>query len=311
MTGQNKLRIKRTGPVVFDMTSSQCLWSKAGVVASRPCHNAFDCMSCAFDKAIARKKRYGWLAGGLEEPGSEVWSRELWLSLPASERKCRHMLTGRVSVMYCDNAYDCSSCAYDQMLDAAEAAPVDREVELTPVAGFMLPHGYYLHPGHTWARVEYGGRVRVGLDDLAARLFGPPDHCKLPPLGRGLRGGGAEIAFDRDGHYARAICPVEGVVVARNPDVARQPSLVGQSPYARGWLLLIEPTRLVKDVKKLLIDEDAFEWMENEALRLADMITGDTGMRLAATGGRVVEDVYGSVPELSWERLAKEFLRAV
>lgn len=56
MTTQTGNKTKSKAPMVFDMTSNECIWSKAGVVAHRLCHNAFDCLSCSFDKAIQRKR---------------------------------------------------------------------------------------------------------------------------------------------------------------------------------------------------------------------------------------------------------------
>jgi glycine cleavage system H lipoate-binding protein len=299
---------KSKTPVVFNMTNQECLWSKAGVTAPRPCHNAFDCISCSFDKAMQRRKSMGWLAAGLDEPGGDYWTRENWARLPADERYCRHMLTGRVPFKLCINAYNCGKCAYDQMLDDELLAAPAGDTHLTAAAGFLLPEDYYFHTGHTWARVEYGGRVRVGLDDFAARLFGPVDEFRLPQLGMAARGGGLEFGFSRQGRQARAASPVEGVVVARNPNVLNRAATVNEHPYDDGWLVLLEPTRMQRDLKGLLTGEQSVHWMEREAQRLSDVITTDTGQRLAATGGQVVPDVFGSVPGLNWNELVNKFL---
>lgn len=71
--------------------------------------------------------------------------------------------------------------------------------------GGRFRHGpsYYYHRGHTWARVEYGGQVRVGLDDFAARLFGPADSWRLPESGMGVDSGEPGAAMGRDDHSAR------------------------------------------------------------------------------------------------------------
>ncbi|MCF8035015.1 MAG: hypothetical protein K9K66_17245 [Desulfarculaceae bacterium] len=296
-------------PVVFNMSDQECLWSKAGVTAPRLCHNAFDCMSCSFDKAMQRKKALGKASAGLEQPGEEYWTRENWMATPVEQRYCRHMLTGRVPMKLCINAYNCASCAYDQMLDDELAAAAGTTTGMAEVAGFEMPPSYYYHSGHTWARVEYGGRIRVGIDDLTARLFGPADEFRLPQLGTAARGGGLELAFSRGGHQARAACPLEGVVVARNPEVLKHAEAANRHPYEEGWLLLLEPTRMQRDLKGLKTGEDSVHWMEGEAQRLSDMITADTGQRLAATGGRVVEDVFGAAPSLNWDKLVDDFLK--
>lgn len=308
MTTNMRAKTKGGVPVIFDMTNRQCVWSQAGVALPRLCHNAFDCLSCSFDKAMQHKKAYGWLAGGLDHPSEGVWSKERWQRTPPGERYCRHMLSGRVPYKMCIHHYNCANCAYDQMLDDDALAAPSGTVRLAAAAGFELPTNYYFHPGHTWARVEYGGRVRIGLDDFAARLFGPADEYRLPQLGMAVRCGGQELGFSRQKHQARAVSPLEGVVVARNPEVLERAGCVNQSPYDQGWLLLLEPARLQRDLKGLVTGQDSLSWMEQEAQRLGDLIMGDTGQRLAATGGRVVPDVYGAVPGLDWDRMVKQFL---
>lgn len=230
-------------PQVFNLSEQFCLWSQAGAVAPKLCHNAFDCISCSFDKAMQRKKTYGWYAAGLDQPASEngLWSQERWVRTPALERKCRHMLSGWVPSMYCINGFQCASCEYDQLWEERALAEPTDAVCTHNAAGFEVADGYYFHNGHTWARVEYGGWVRVGLDDFASRLFGKADEFRLPGLGEAVRGGGRELGFSRQGNQARAVCPVEGVVVARNPAALRGGGCVADSPYQDGWLLLLEP----------------------------------------------------------------------
>ncbi len=310
-----KTNQKRTGrpkvPQVFNMSGQLCLWSQAGVAEPKLCHNAFDCMSCSFDKAMQRKKTYGWWAAGLEQPVQEggLWSEERWRRLPARERKCRHMLSGWVSSMYCINGFQCASCEYDQLWDEQGLTAPSDPIQTHDAAGFTVADGYYFHSGHTWARVEYGGRVRVGMDDFASCLFGRADGYRLPNLGQAARGGGLELAFSRQGQLARAICPVEGVVVARNPAALKGGDCVVESPYQGGWLLLLEPARLQRDIMGLHHGEDSLGWMEHESQRLSDLISADTGQRLAATGGHAVRDIYGAAPGLKWDRLVSEFLQ--
>ncbi|MFH1036254.1 MAG: hypothetical protein V1806_17280 [Pseudomonadota bacterium] len=298
-------------PRVFDMGDQQCLWSTAGVVEPRLCHNAFDCLSCSFDMAMQRKKSQGWQAPGLERPAQigGLWNRQRWLETPREERWCRHMLSGRVAARTCAHLYECRNCEFDQSMVDGSCHLADENLALVSAAGFELPPSYYFHPGHTWARVEYGGCLRVGLDDLAARLFGPADEFRLPRLGENVRGGGPELAFSRGRHQARACCPVEGVVVARNPQALSQAPAMHSSPYLAGWLLLIKPARLQRDLLGLRSGEDSVAWMTEESQRLSDVLTAESGQRLAATGGRVVDDVFGMLPGLDWDQLANKFLR--
>jgi glycine cleavage system H lipoate-binding protein len=308
---ENKALMSKV-PRVFDMGAQQCLWSTAGVAEPRLCHNGFDCLSCTFDKAMQRKKSLGWQASGPKQPqqGVGLWNKQRWLQTPREERWCRHMLSGRIPVRTCAHLYECADCEFDQTMEDRPSPNAAEKVVLVHAAGFELPPSYYFHPGHTWARLEYGGWVRVGLDDLASRVFGPADAFELPRLGQAVNYGGAELAFSRGKHRAYASSPVEGVVVARNPKALNQAPDLCRSPYQEGWLLLVKPLHLQRDLAGLRTGEESVAWMVEDSQRLSDIITAESGQRLAAAGGRVVADVFGSVPGLDWDHLAHEFLRS-
>lgn len=294
-------------PVIYDMTSDQCVWSQAGVARPRKCHRAFNCMGCEYDAQVREQ-----IAQGLairKNGRSESWRTALDRR-PIESRKCRHMLTGQVALKYCANNFDCARCAYDQMLEDTqlelEAATPAAEI----VAGFSLPDQHYFHRGHTWARVEYGGRVRCGLDDFALRLLGPPDHLELPTLGQPVGLTHPDLRLQRGEHQAPVHCPVEGVVVAVNPRVQKDASAAHQAPYGSGWLLMVEPTRLRRDLKGLLYGTEVHAWMEDEATELTAQITGVDDHALAATGGRAVDDIFGTVEGLDWDTLTRRYLLA-
>ncbi len=44
-------------PMIYDMTSQQCIWSAAGVEPYRLCHNAFDCTTCSYDRKMQSQRR--------------------------------------------------------------------------------------------------------------------------------------------------------------------------------------------------------------------------------------------------------------
>lgn len=314
MEHENKTpRIGQT-PQIHDLTSGLCVWSRANLAPARACHNAFDCIGCAFDKKVQRDLAQNKLRDRRGEPLGSWNEMQRRQTVPAQERLCRHAITGRAPGKVCPNGFECASCAYDQMLDDQPLArPSGRTAprpNLRAVAGFELADNHYFHRGHAWARLEYGGRVRVGLDDFAARLFGPLDRLVLPELGQEVRRDAGETGLERGGRSAELPCPVGGVVAAVNPALARNPRAAHDDPYGQGWLFLLEPARLQGDLRKLAFGTQAVDWLEEDSARLAGLVSGDPEMRLAATGGRAVEDIFGSVPGLDWTGLAKEFLRS-
>ena len=61
---------KPTGqPVVFSMPNEECIWSKAGVIASTECVNAFDCLGCSLEKSVRAASRISWRRAERLNPG--------------------------------------------------------------------------------------------------------------------------------------------------------------------------------------------------------------------------------------------------
>jgi glycine cleavage system H lipoate-binding protein len=156
--------------------------------------------------------------------------------------------------------------------------------------------------------VEYGGRVRVGIDDFALRLLGPQDDIELPRLGKTVFQGQHQATLKRDQNKAETLSPVDGKVVAVNYKVKRKTHIANDSPYYGGWLMVIEPIDLRKNLKNLFFGTESLAWMDDEATRLNTLLSEETGYQMAATGGEVIKDIYGMVPGIDWDRLVEEFL---
>lgn len=291
---------KRPAARVFSNGENHCVWMKAGVVNFKLCENAYDCLSCPFDKAMSKSVA--------RQPQAVVSWREEMKGKEYNQRECRHMLTGRVQYHFCSNGYRCNTCEYDQMLDESDLAQAAGSAHSRKIAGFAVADGYYYHRGHGWARVEHGGFVRLGLDDFALKLLGCPDEINLPRLGSPLEQTEPGWSMRRQDHKAAVLSPMNGVVVATNHKILREPTLAKQDPYGEGWLIVVEPRGLKQNLKNLLFDQEAAVWINAEAQRLEAMVMSVYGMPLAATGGEVVEDIFGSVGHLKWEDLVHEFL---
>ena len=231
-------------------------------------------------------------------------------ALPSDEQRCRHALTGRApKSKMCARNFECGECPYDQMLD--DLIQIDHTLFVPPqylnAHGFMVPRDYYIHKGHGWARVEYGGRVRVGLDDFGNRLVGKVDKFRLPSLGTRLKAGEESFILDREGNEAGVKTPLTGVVTAVNQKLMDYPGCTNADPYSAGWVVLIDPMELKSDLKDLAFGVESVKFIEAEAERLLSMIADDP-KAAAATGGEPISDVYGAFKEKGWDNLVKSFI---
>ncbi len=295
------------------IAQDECIWMKAGVLNFKLCDQNYDCINCSFDKSMAkivsenRQRRGAGLGLKTKKDRIKSW-REHFNELDAGQRQCRHMLSGRVAYKICPNAFQCHKCEFDELIENEVTAldPIS-PVTLTSMSGFSLAEGHYYHRGHGWAMIDYGARIRVGLDDFATRLFGPNKKLELPSLGDEVVQNETGWVLKRNNHRAEMLSPIQGVVTAVNQKVLDTPELVHKHPYEMGWLFMVEPTKMKKNLKDLMGGQESIEWMENEATRLRDLVAEEYGMT-ASAGGFPVDDIYGNLPEIAWEKLVHEFL---
>ena len=303
---------KKESMKIIPPGKKKCVWMEAGVVSYKLCDNNYDCPTCSYDHAMQMKvartqeSAPAKAAEPVAERFTDTWVEKM-MKLPASRRKCRYMITGEVNRKICPNAYECGTCSFDQMMRSRILSePLSVQVA-REISGFKVADGFYYHDGHTWARPDYGGQVRVGLDDFIQKTLGRLGGIEPPAVGQELKRGETGFLIRRNGDMARVLSPMDGVVVQINPAVLNRPELINESPYEEGWLFVLEPTSLRKDLKALYFGEQAENYVAEEKERL--LALGDEEIRAAADGGAVVADVSKEIPGVTWNKLAKMFLR--
>ena len=179
--------------------------------------------------------------------------------------------------------------------------------KMVEVFGFQVPADtYYLHRGHAWARLESEDQVRVGLDDFSQKILGPADEIKLPEVGKVYYQDHLCLALMRQGRKASFEAPVDGAIEAVNPKVRDNPSLVHDDPYGEGWIYLMKPLNLKRNLEHLSSGEANVAYIDAESHRLMNLMDTRVGFTLP-DGGAIVDDVYGHFQELGWRPLVQEF----
>jgi len=206
---------------------------------------------------------------------------------PADAPRCVWMSAGVLSYWLCPRDFQCEDCALDLVLSGRSqprggepglAAPSDGGDVLHRVRQGALRHlqvplrrrrGLHYHPDHVWARVIGPRRLRLGLDDVAARLTEGADEWSLPGPGEPLGSGDCLGRVHARGRLLRIASPLPGRVVARNEALSRWPTLAVWSPYDEGWLVEVETDAAPSTSTGFLADESVVAgWFEAEVERL-------------------------------------------
>jgi glycine cleavage system H lipoate-binding protein len=310
MNEKGDMKEKKKRVMGFQVIEDECIWMKAGVINFRLCDNAYDCYNCPFDKGMRKTMNLkATNENSQEKPG---WVQYLQERYTGSSRPCRHALTGRVNATkICTMSYECYHCPYDQMLDEMDLEQAGTSPNYKLVTGYKVAEGYYYHMGHSWARFEHGGRVKIGFDDFLVRLFGAAQKLELPPLGATIKQNQVGLIFSRDENKASVLSPVTGTVLATNHRAHAHPEIINEDPYHSGWLFIMEPNLPKRDLKGLYFGDESYRWIEMENQKLTSLLGPEYG-QLASTGGEAVNDLYGTLlaehADLGWDNIVRTFL---
>lgn len=167
---------------------------------------------------------------------------------------------------------------------------------------FALPRAVFIHPGHTWARVDSDGRVAVGIDDLARTVIGDLSTVDLPAVGDRVTAGRSAAVVRQGERRLRLASPLSGTVVERNDDLGRDSNRLRWRPYKEGWMYRLEPEEsFARELASLRIGKDAAAWMGEEIERL----------RRWFDDGRLTAPVEGALArgnDEAWSAFKRDFL---
>jgi glycine cleavage system H protein len=139
---------------------------------------------------------------------------------------------------------------------------------MTKIDKYEMPEDLYYHKEHTWARVEYK-KVRVGVTDFAASSAGDIVYVDLPFEGDEIKQGEPFGKMQSAKWIGELYAPVSGEIISVNDVLDRKPTLINESPYESGWIIVIRPSNLEEELKSLMTHETGLaDWLNGEIERV-------------------------------------------
>ena len=172
---------------------------------------------------------------------------------------------------------------------------------------FSLARDYFYHQGHSWALPEQKDVVKIGIDDFAQKLIGKPDRVLVPTIGEQLEQGEKGWQLEVDHKLVSILSPVAGKVIEVNEAAVKNPELLIQDPFEKGWLMKVQVPRLKSNLKNLLNGKLAQDWMQNTVVQLRGSLSGELGTVMQDGGAPVSGFAKEMYPE-DWEKFVKRFL---
>jgi len=133
------------------------------------------------------------------------------------------------------------------------------------IDGYDMPEDLYYYPeSFLWVRKESDTKAVVGLTDFAQQQAGKVSFIRIRPKGFQLEVGKVFGTMESFKWIGALRSPLKGFIESMNEDVAKNPNIVKESPYERGWLIRVEYPSSDDSISKLLTKDAATKWMEDE-----------------------------------------------
>lgn len=101
------------------------------------------------------------------------------------------------------------------------------------------PADYLYTQTHEWMKKE-GDILTVGITRFAVDELSDVTFVDLPALGRKVVAGASFGEIESVKATSELYAPVDGEITAVNEDLKKDPSLVNQDPYTRGWIVKLK-----------------------------------------------------------------------
>jgi glycine cleavage system H protein len=121
---------------------------------------------------------------------------------------------------------------------------------------------------HMWAQFNSaGGDVFIGMDMLGLAALGDLAYVTLKDVGISVKRGESMGTLEAAKMTGDLIAPISGTIAARNDETVSNPSLVNQSPYGDGWMIVIKPSDWENESTQLISGGGLPAWVESEIKR--------------------------------------------
>jgi glycine cleavage system H protein len=132
-------------------------------------------------------------------------------------------------------------------------------ISLVKVGDYEVPEGLYYHEEYLWARVEKG-KARIGITDYAQKQLREIVYVELPSVGDTITQGEPFGTVESVKAVSDLIAPISGKIEEVNEELESKPELLNEDPYGKGWLLVITPTNLNAELKKIMDFDASVKW---------------------------------------------------
>lgn len=135
---------------------------------------------------------------------------------------------------------------------------------MAKIEGYNLPDDLYYHKDHAWVKVEADGNIRVGMNDFYQKSAGDTTYIDLPFEGDEVEQGETCGKIQSAKWVGKIVAPISGEIVEVNEELEDDCTLINKSPYDKGWIMVLKPSNLDKELRDLFHGGKVESWVKQE-----------------------------------------------
>jgi len=182
----------------------------------------------------------------------------------------------------------------------------------------IIPKGIYFDKTHTWAFMKKDGTVKIGIDDFLQHITGTITRIEMKNPGDIIKKGDRLLTIIQKGKQLSIYSPVSGTITSQNKTLITNSSLINSSPFAYGWVYMIEPSNWIREIQFLSMAEKYKIGLKDEFSRLkvffATVLKTNTPEYAFITfqdGGALKDNILVDLGPEVWEDFQTKFIDSV
>ncbi|MFQ6065280.1 MAG: glycine cleavage system protein GcvH [Candidatus Bathyarchaeia archaeon] len=120
---------------------------------------------------------------------------------------------------------------------------------------YDIPENCYYIKEHEWIIIEDADKARIGITDYAQKALREITYFYAGKKGAQVKRMETICKIESVKCVAEILSPLSGQVLRFNNGLSDYPSIINSDPYGKGWIVIIRPTNLEEEQKKLLKPE--------------------------------------------------------
>jgi len=177
--------------------------------------------------------------------------------------------------------------------------------------------GLYFDKSHTWAFMDKGGNLKIGVDDFLQNVTGQITRVVMAKPGEKIKKGGKLLSLVQHGKQLNLYSPVSGTIIRSNPLLTKAPDNINSSPYTDGWVYEVEPVNWSNESRFLFNADKYRDWLKEEFSRLKDFLSlnfensqVEPSVLRLQDGGELRTWILAELGPEVWEEFQNQFLDA-